>query len=82
MSSITQLNSVKDIYGNHYLVVSERDFMVMEHSEMNKNDFFGYINKNGNFVSCKKHKDKNPQALFVVADEKLLNSPITKTKSK
>lgn len=56
------------MFGNNYIIVRPSEYFQLESSEITKNDYFGYIDSNDKFVSCKAHKDKYPQATFVVGD--------------
>jgi len=59
---------VIDIFENNYMIVEKSQYLQLESSELTKNDYFGYIDSNNKFVSCKAHKDKYPQATFVICD--------------
>lgn len=64
---------VQDTQLNNYMIVNITEYIQMENNPFHKDSYFGYINENNKFISCKKHKDKNPQALFVVQYNKSKN---------
>ena len=64
-------HSAIDLYGNYYRLVQPNEFIRLEHSKQSKNDFYGYLNKNDEFIACSAHRDKQPKATFMVCDDKV-----------